>query len=91
MLTQPMVQKIKRIYDESIIYLSQISFQINQKHYETDNVTMIIITCVYSGSKKYNKSNSVIINERVQREMSKYICSKSICCVILTKVPSAVI
>ena len=30
-----MVQKKKRIYDESIIYLSQISFHVNKKHYET--------------------------------------------------------
>ena len=35
MLTQPMVQKKKCIYDESIIYLSQISFHVNKKHYET--------------------------------------------------------
>ena len=89
MLTQPMVQKIQTYlwWIHNLFITNKLSRQL-EALWNCDNVTMITITCIYSGNNKYNKSNNVIINERVPREISKYICSKSIYCVILTKIHS---
>ena len=42
----------------------------------------------YRDNNKYNKSNNVIINQKVSKKMSKYFCLKLVYHVILTKIPS---
>ena len=42
----------------------------------------------YRDNNKYNKSNNVIINQKVPKKMSKYFCLKLVYHVILTKIPS---
>ena len=63
MLIEPVVQKIQMYLQQiyNLFITNKLSYQLEALS-NCDNITMVIITCVYSDNSKYNKGSNVIIN-----------------------------
>ena len=92
MPNQSMLQKIQKYLwqiHQIIIFTNKLLLQLeasNWQFHHDYNFTVIIIMYwhgIYKGNNKYNDSNSVLINQTVPREVSKYFCSKLVYQVIL--------